>query len=399
MKMSNFKVGDFVRGISDNYSITNKKMTKGKVVKIYKDIKRIEIKVLEHKTRQDVIGKEYTVCQEDFELINNEQTIVIYRKDEKTVIALDKSTGEKAEAFCHPDDTFNFKEGAKVAFNRLLGGKTKEEEKVSDKGYTVIKCDRYEVGDKVLIVDKWGDGCRQNFNGAMDKWLGKIMTVKSCGINDYGTYYHMKEDGSWYWYSPTIVGKMVPVVKRKAKVGEYIKIVKPFLSGDKYEKEDVFQVIAVKNLSVSVKEVDMIINDDEYVVLEGYKPKEVFKPYLKSKNGINYGNIGEPTDLKDVLGRKLHVGDTVEVYSIQQDGAETKVINQGERVVVCNIITGKFFIMGYRESFLQNGVLYVAASAATYKILRKRNYQEVPDSELIAGITYVKTEGKANDVF
>lgn len=48
------------------------------------------------------------------------ETIVLYRKDNR-VIALDKSTGERAEAICSPADTFNFRTGAKLAFQRLMG--------------------------------------------------------------------------------------------------------------------------------------------------------------------------------------------------------------------------------------------------------------------------------------
>lgn len=48
------------------------------------------------------------------------ETIVLYREDNR-VIAIDKSTGKKAEAICNPADTFNFQTGAKMAFQRLLG--------------------------------------------------------------------------------------------------------------------------------------------------------------------------------------------------------------------------------------------------------------------------------------
>lgn len=46
--------------------------------------------------------------------------IVIYQKENQT-IALNKETGEKAVARCHPDDEFDFEIGAKLAFQRLLG--------------------------------------------------------------------------------------------------------------------------------------------------------------------------------------------------------------------------------------------------------------------------------------
>lgn len=74
----------------------------------------------------------------------------------------------------------------------------------------------YNVGDKVLIVDKWvksyEDGGLQNCDGEMDKWLGKVMTVKT----NKGTYIHMEEDqhdegsfsdGGWFWYPEMIAGK------------------------------------------------------------------------------------------------------------------------------------------------------------------------------------------------
>ena len=61
-------------------------------------------------------------CDEMFEPVSKENTIVIYTKDNK-VIALDKSTGKTAEAICSPDDKFDFYTGADLAFERLMGRK------------------------------------------------------------------------------------------------------------------------------------------------------------------------------------------------------------------------------------------------------------------------------------
>lgn len=121
-------------------------------------------------------------------------TIVIYRNDNK-VVALDKSTGEKAEANCNPADEFDFRTGAKLAFNRLMGEDVKPD------------------------------------NGVRE-------------------------------------------VKRKAKVGEYIKIVdaKPFLIP--YENGEIFRVIGVKNSTCDVENSvkRCFVWHREYVVLENYKP-------------------------------------------------------------------------------------------------------------------------------
>lgn len=74
---------------------------------------------------------------------------------------------------------------------------------------------KYKVGDKVLIVSKWVPGCNQNYDGAMDKWLGKVMTIREA----YGAYYRMKEDRAefeghgWAWYPAAIAGPAYPKQK------------------------------------------------------------------------------------------------------------------------------------------------------------------------------------------
>lgn len=142
-------------------------------------------------------------------------TIVIYRKDNK-VIALDKSTGEKAEANCNPADEFDFRTGAKLAFNRLMGEDVKPD------------------------------------NGVRE-------------------------------------------VKRKAKVGEYIKIVdaKPFLIP--YENGEIFRVIGVKNATCEVENSVKRCHTwhSEYVVLENYKPEE--KVQKDDDSEIRVGDMVEVT--------------------------------------------------------------------------------------------------------
>ncbi len=68
---------------------------------------------------------------------------------------------------------------------------------------------KYKVGDKVRIVSKWGKDCHQNSEGKMDKWLGKVMTIRD---HWYGRYYKMKEDetehreAGWFWNENCIAG-------------------------------------------------------------------------------------------------------------------------------------------------------------------------------------------------
>ena len=67
---------------------------------------------------------------------------------------------------------------------------------------------KYKVGDKVRIVSKWGKGCFQSPNGEMDKWLGKIMTVRHVGIKLYRMVEDIKDNerGGWVWSENCIAG-------------------------------------------------------------------------------------------------------------------------------------------------------------------------------------------------
>lgn len=67
---------------------------------------------------------------------------------------------------------------------------------------------KYKVGDKVRIVSKWGLGCYQNSGGRMDKWLGKVMTIRSVSSDDYRMEedYHEHYGGGWSWNDACIAG-------------------------------------------------------------------------------------------------------------------------------------------------------------------------------------------------
>lgn len=72
----------------------------------------------------------------------------------------------------------------------------------------------YKVGDKVRIVSKWVSGCHENPEGKMDKYLGKVMTIKCVGGSIEHPVYQMFEDQQdqdrigygWTWHAPSIAG-------------------------------------------------------------------------------------------------------------------------------------------------------------------------------------------------
>lgn len=211
-----FYVGDVVKPnkkADENYTITNTSYVREAIVTELRDY-TMYIKIIKGSRS---VGEVFSVEEECFDLVRKakQETIVIYRNDNK-VVALDKSTGKKAEAKCNPADEFDFRTGAKLAFNRLMGEDVKPD------------------------------------NGVRE-------------------------------------------VKRKAKVGEYIKIVdaKPFLIT--YENGEIFRVIGVKNSTCDVENSvkRCFVWHREYVVLENYKPEE--KAQKDDDSEIRVGDMVEVT--------------------------------------------------------------------------------------------------------
>lgn len=211
-----FHVGDVVKPnkkADENYTITTTSVVIEAIVTELRDY-TMEIKIIKGSCS---VGEVFTVEEKCFDLVRKakQETIVIYRKDNK-VVALDKSTGEKAEAKCNLADEFDFRTGAKLAFNRLMNEDVKPD------------------------------------NGVRE-------------------------------------------VKRKAKVGEYVKIVdaKPFLIP--YENGEIFRVIGIKNATCNVKNSvkRCCVWHDEYVVLENYKPEE--KAQKENDSEIHVGDMVKVT--------------------------------------------------------------------------------------------------------
>lgn len=221
MEKHKFKVGDRVKVKKDIVTLNRRTVGKCGTVKELLTDNYCSVEFDEFVGGHDCNGfaKEghgWNHAEDALDLVKTQnETIVIYRKDNK-VIALDKSTGEKAEANCNPADEFDFRTGAKLAFNRLMGEDVKPD------------------------------------NGVRE-------------------------------------------VKRKAKVGEYIKIVdaKPFLIP--YENGEIFRVIGVKNSTCDVENSvkRCFVWHREYVVLENYKPEE--KAQKDDDSEIRVGDMVEVT--------------------------------------------------------------------------------------------------------
>lgn len=261
MEKHKFKVGDRVKVKKDIVTLNRRTVGKCGTVKELLTDNYCSVEFDEFVGGHDCNGfaKEghgWNHAEDALDLVKTQnETIVIYRKDNK-VVALDKSTGEKAEVKCNPADEFDFRTGAKLAFNRLMG-----EDVNSDNG--------------------------------------------------------------------------VREVKRKAKVGVYIKIVdaKPFLIP--YENGEIFRVIGVKNATCEVENSvkRFYAWHREYVVLENYKPEK------------------EP-EKKD----EICVGDTV------------KVTDTGKQYNLYGTWSG---LLGYEQNFVRDSDV---SKDDEYKVLRIKEH-------------------------
>lgn len=94
----------------------------------------------------------YTILEfSDFEWDdkNTKRKPVIIYQNGQDVIALDKETGKKAVAKCHPNDEFDFAIGAKIAFGRLYHS----QDYISEDNKAKCKPE-FQVGDRVRCIKK-----------------------------------------------------------------------------------------------------------------------------------------------------------------------------------------------------------------------------------------------------
>lgn len=184
------------------------------------------------------------------------------------------------------------------------------------KHMTREEADTLKPGDKVQIVST-KPIYEYTWCSEQDKYLGKVVTIKErCKIHD--ELYFIEEDQDEHiglfgkghlWDYEHFEKKVEDVpkektkpevkeVKREAKKGDWIKIVKPSFTEECYSKGDILKVYkrsrkhngvycetkkkVNKYSGINNDKGNVIIVDTEYVVLEGYEPtKEETKPEVK----------------------------------------------------------------------------------------------------------------------
>lgn len=148
------------------------------------------------------------LCVNDKEEPHNWKVVIIPNGNEtKGMLYNGNKIVKKVTTKKHPNDRYSEEVACETVIKRLFEVEKKPK---------IVKKTFYDVGDKVKIVDKWRNGCHQNLNGKMDKWLGKFMTIRTefpFGIFD--DCYFMVEDkdensgNGWLWDKNCIEGKVV----------------------------------------------------------------------------------------------------------------------------------------------------------------------------------------------
>ena len=74
----------------------------------------------------------------------------------------------------------------------------------------ILKQDKYEIGDKVKIVELEKLVKCRYYASPMEKWAGKILTVNffSVCLNDNNLSYCLVSENDWSWYNKMIEGKV-----------------------------------------------------------------------------------------------------------------------------------------------------------------------------------------------
>lgn len=165
-------------------------------------------------------SKEVTITAKKF--IGKNDTIVIYQKD-NTVVALNKITGKKSIAKCHPDDEFDFNVGAKIAFNRLM-----DDEAVNDvptEEATKRSILKFKIGDEVVLNPSCKIGKTYGGITLLDKMAeyGKVFKITSerfsaSGGEVYGVIYELSDN--IYDYSE----EMLMPASEAIKVGDEVQV-------------------------------------------------------------------------------------------------------------------------------------------------------------------------------
>lgn len=218
----------------------------------------------------------------------------------KTIVKL--SNGKVGVAKCSPEDEFDYYEGLRIATARAYGkDEFKEVDRPAKLGEYIkiinpsVTFNRYGKGDILKVSEVKFGGlvcCETSFGTAcigkseyvvLENHKPEVKREFKCSAVDAITSFAEAMRAWAKAFAPE-----VKEVKRRAEVGEYVKIVKPECTWNTYKEGDILKVVDNSLFSDMVgcetRNGRVPVLDREYVVLENYKP-EVEEVNRKAKVG------------------------------------------------------------------------------------------------------------------
>lgn len=202
---------------------------------------------------------------------------------------------------------------------------------------------------------------------------------------DYSGNYKMSNKEIKDAYN-TVFGSVVKEVKRRAKKGEYVKIVDAECSYGNYKNGDILKVIHDYNGVVWYGEnIGEFLLDKEYVVLEGYKPGKEDnqkEPHKFKVGDIVNGNL-ESNDRYNITNSNMTRG---KVTNVSEDGnyinVEILEHKHDDEGTFYNL-ESKYFDLAKEPPKLYNGKIIFTKGDDTFKTGR---VYEVKDGRIVTTI-------------
>lgn len=334
--------------------------------------------------------RHFNWVDEMFEGLSN-QKIVITADGKETLARLyeDGKVVKTASAKCSPSDEFDFKTGARIAFNRLVGEPVKSDEPKIEYKFEVGKYYKHsEHVDNPITGRIIGDG------------VIKITAIKGDTI-DYEIIEGMSGDMDYHSFDEHsyFASNLTPVDDYKET--EQPKNAPKIEIGKKYKLKDYKDVkdhlgitreawnIILKDAVIPKKKSQSgtyfckcvlgatFIIDPEAFAGEWVEPKFVPHLVMLGVGYLNYGMLGYPTRYKDAVGQALVVGDTVTLFKDGEDHGEHAIVRYN----------GKTFVMGI-ECDCDDMIGEIKDG---WKIVKKRSYKDVGDGEEVSYVRYKKS--------
>lgn len=233
----------------------------------------------------------------------------------------------------------------------------------------------YKIGDKfVMEIDEVIDGDFYND----DDVLYRIKGFNALVFDNYGLG-KLKNVTSGYVCTKEEIEKLKIEAHKSGMMEAWIIIKSIIFDPERFESGIPSEKL-VKIFGTS-EPIEIIRTLNPITIKQRIIDYETEAKYLISESdGSHYGNIGDPTKMKDIRGESLFVGDVVTIIS-KENG-----INAGQKLVCesSSEFHGQHpFIMGIADCCKESG------DVEDWIVIKEKSFTELENGEEIAGVVAV----------